>query len=142
LAELPWAWTLLMVVLGIWLVERLNKLPLVLMFLACYFSLFTFVSLGQPQAAAEMFRAPFVQAALFLALFMLTDPPTSPNRYVDQVWYGVLAAVAACLAQLLGAGQTYLLIGVIAANIGLALVRAWRRHSIASVALSSRPRSI
>src|SRR5712691_2604631 len=51
---------------------------------------------------AEKFRAPFVQAALFLALCMLTDPPTSPSRYRDQVWVGALAAATACAAQLLG----------------------------------------
>jgi enediyne biosynthesis protein E5 len=137
LSELPWFWTLVMVVAGVVLVERLNKLPMVLVFLACYFSVFTFVSLGQPQAVAEMFRAPFVQSALFLALFMLTDPPTSPSRYADQVWFGVLAAVAACVAQLFGAGQTYLLLGVLVANIGLAVVRAWRRRGVATVALST-----
>jgi Na+-translocating ferredoxin:NAD+ oxidoreductase RnfD subunit len=137
LSELPWMWTLVMVVVGFVLVERLNKLPVVLTFLACYFSIFTFVSLSQPQLVAEMFRAPFVQAALFLALFMLTDPPTSPSRYIDQLWYGVVAAVAACAAQLLGAGQVYLLIGVVAANVALALVRAWRRRGVATVALST-----
>jgi Na+-translocating ferredoxin:NAD+ oxidoreductase RnfD subunit len=74
-----------------------------------------------------MFREPFLQAALFLAFFMLTDPPTSPNRYLDQVWFGMLAAVAAGTAQVLGAGQVYLLIGLLAANGVLALVRYARR---------------
>ncbi len=68
-------------------------------------------------------------AALFLAFFMLTDLPTSPNRYVDQVWYGLLAAGGAVAAQLLGAGQTYLLVGTLVANLGLAGVRAWRRQA-------------
>jgi Na+-translocating ferredoxin:NAD+ oxidoreductase RnfD subunit len=77
-------------------------------------------------AVAEMFRAPFVQAALFLALFMLTDPPTSPGRYLDHVWVGVLAAVTACLGQLLGAGQAYLLLGVLVGNAALAVRRLWR----------------
>ena len=75
-----------------------------------------------------MFREPFVQAALFLAFFMLTDPPTSPNRYGDQVWFGLMAAVSACLTQLLGAGQVYLLIGVLVANAALAAVRYARRQ--------------
>jgi O-antigen ligase len=59
---------------------------------------------------------------------MLTDPPTSPNRYLDQVWFGLLAGLAAGAAQLLGAGQTYLLVGVLIANGVLALVRFARRH--------------
>ena len=80
----------------------------------------------------DVLRAPFIQAALFLAFFMLTDPPTSPNQYGDQIWYGLLAAASACLAQLLGAGQVYLLIGVLVANIALAGVRVWRRRAAAS----------
>jgi Na+-translocating ferredoxin:NAD+ oxidoreductase RnfD subunit len=76
-----------------------------------------------------MFRAPFIEAALFLAFFMLTDPPTSPNQYGDQIWYGLLAAGSACVAQLLGAGQVYLLIGLLVANTALAGVRMWRRRS-------------
>jgi Na+-translocating ferredoxin:NAD+ oxidoreductase RnfD subunit len=129
LGDAPGPWLVVLIVSGIVLTDRLNKFPLVLSFLAAYFGLFTTVSLVQPNLVAEMFRAPFVQAALFLAFFMLTDPPTSPNRYRDQVWYGLLAAVAACLAQLVGLGQVYLLVGVLAANLALAGVRAWRRRS-------------
>ena len=80
--------------------------------------------IGREIAVTEMFRSPFVQSALFLALFMLTDPPTSPNRMGDQVVFGVVAALVAFGAQLLGAGQMYLLLGVLAANIWLA-VRRW-----------------
>jgi len=87
------------------LTDRLNKFPSVLIFLTLYFCLFTAVSLVTPGAVAEMFRPPFVQAALFMAFFMLTDPPTSPNRYRDQVWYGAVVAVVACAAQLLGAAE-------------------------------------
>ncbi len=76
-----------------------------------------------------MFREPFLQAALFLAFFMLTDPPTSPNRYLDQVWFGALAAVSAGVAQLLGAGQVYLLVGILVPNAMLAIVRYARRQA-------------
>lgn len=62
---------------------------------------------------------------------MLTDPPTSPNRYVDQAWFGALAAATACAAQLLGAGQVYLLIGVLVPNAVLAVVRFARRQELA-----------
>jgi Na+-translocating ferredoxin:NAD+ oxidoreductase RnfD subunit len=65
---------------------------------------------------------------------MLTDPPTSPNRYGDQFWFGVLAAVTAGMAQLLGSGQVYLLIGVLVANAVLALVRYARRQGAAEPA--------
>jgi Na+-translocating ferredoxin:NAD+ oxidoreductase RnfD subunit len=128
LVDLPWLWTLALLAVGLVIVDRLNKLPMVLTFLAAYFGLFNVHALNQPQAVAEMFRPPFVQAALFLAFFMLTDPPTSPNRYVDQVWFGALAAVLAVLAQIAGAGQVYLLLGVLGANAVLAAVRVWRRR--------------
>jgi enediyne biosynthesis protein E5 len=142
LGDVAWPWALVLVASGMFLVGKLNKFPLVLMFLAAYFGLFTAVSIVQPALVAEMFRAPFVQAALFLAFFMLTDPPTSPNQYGDQIWYGLLAAVSACLAQLLGGGQVYLLVGVLVANIGLAGVRIWRRKSVAPRATTSGWRTL
>jgi Na+-translocating ferredoxin:NAD+ oxidoreductase RnfD subunit len=129
LGDLSMAWLPVLLVTGLYLTDRLNKFPLVLTFLAVYFGLFTVVSVGNPQGVAEMFREPFVQAALFLAFFMLTDPPTSPNRYLDQVWFGSLAAVSAGVAQLLGAGQVYLLLGVVVPNAVLALVRYARRQN-------------
>ncbi|MDQ6671122.1 MAG: RnfABCDGE type electron transport complex subunit D [Chloroflexota bacterium] len=132
--DMPRIWIALLLVVGAFLTDRLNKFPLVLTFLGAYFGLFTLVSLGNPSGVAEMFREPFLQAALFLAFFMLTDPPTSPNQYGDQVWFGVLAALSAGLAQLLGAGQVFLLVGILAPNAALAVVRyARRRRSDAAV---------
>jgi Na+-translocating ferredoxin:NAD+ oxidoreductase RnfD subunit len=133
LADLPWAWIVVLLVAGGFLTERLNKFPLVLTFLATYFAFFALATIGNSRGVAEMFREPFLQAALFLAFFMLTDPPTSPNRYGDQVWFGALAALAAGAAQLLGAGQVYLLIGVLVANASLALVRFARRRNADSL---------
>jgi hypothetical protein len=92
-------WTLVLLVAGIWVVDRLNKLPLVFAFLGAYFAIFSAVSRVNAAAVAEMFRDPFVQSAIFLAFFMLTDPPTSPNRYQDQV-----GAAARCRAGLPAAG--------------------------------------
>jgi Na+-translocating ferredoxin:NAD+ oxidoreductase RnfD subunit len=129
-------WIVVLLAPGAWLTDRLNKFPLVLTFLATYFSFFSLASLGNPSGVAEMFREPFLQAALFLAFFMLTDPPTSPNRYLDQVWFGALAAVSAGVAQLIGIGQTYLLVGVLVANAVLALVRYARRHTSQKAALA------
>jgi len=42
----------------------------------------------------------------------------------DQLVFGVVAALAAFVTQLLGAGQVYLLLGVLAANGWLA-IRRW-----------------
>ncbi len=86
-----------------------------------------------PVTAAELLRAPFLQAALFLALFMLTDPPTAPSRYTEQVLIGVLVAAASVTAEVLnasrvgkhlGAGQACLLVGLLAGDVALA-VRHW-----------------
>src|SRR5216683_1737195 len=137
LADLSWAWIGLLLVVGAFVTDRLNKFPLVLTFLATYFGFFSLASLVNPQSVAEMFREPFLQAALFLAFFMLTDPPTSPNRYGDQIWYGLLAALCAGAAQLLGAGQVYLLVGLLGANAVLAIVRFARRRDNASLVTST-----
>ena len=129
LGDSAWPWLIVLIAAGVFLVDRLNKFPLVLTFLAVYFAFFSIASTFNPHAVAEMFRDPFLQAAVFLAFFMLTDPPTSPNRYVDQVWFGVVAALTAGVAQLLGAGQVYLLIGVLVPNAVLAVVRYARRQT-------------
>jgi Na+-transporting NADH:ubiquinone oxidoreductase subunit NqrB len=124
--DIAWPFLILVIAGGALIVDRINKFPLVLTFTAVYFGAFTLVSLSEPAAVAEMFRAPFIQAAIFLSLYMLTDPPTSPSRYVDQVWVGALAAVVACAGQLLGAGQAYLLLGVLVGNAALAVHRSLR----------------
>jgi Na+-translocating ferredoxin:NAD+ oxidoreductase RnfD subunit len=123
LGDLPEAVAVVLVATGVFIVERLNKFPMVLTFLAAYFVGFAVAAWVNASAVAEMFRAPFLQSVLFLAFFMLTDPPTSPNRFADQVWFGLVAAVVAVASQLLGVGQVYLLLAVLAANVFL----AWRR---------------
>ena len=121
--DTAWPFIVLVLVGGVLIVDRINKFPLVLSFAAVYFGSFTAIALIQPTTVAEMFRAPFVQSALFLALFMLTDPPTSPGRYPEQIAFGALAAITACVAQLAGVGQAYLLVGVLVSNAALGL---WR----------------
>jgi len=98
---------------------------MVLVFLASYFALFTASAvLGDPARVAEVFRAPDAQAALFFALFMLDDPPTSPTRYADQVIFGlVVAVVSFAVFQALGAVY-YLLAGVLVGNAWESL-RRW-----------------
>ena len=129
LGDAPGPFTLVLIACGVFITDRLNKFPLVLAFLATYFVAFGAASIFEPANVAEMFRSPFVQAALFLAFFMLTDPPTSPNRTGDQVVFGVTAALVAFASQLLGAGQVYLLLAVLAANVWLAARRWWLRRS-------------
>ncbi|MCC6178558.1 MAG: RnfABCDGE type electron transport complex subunit D [Chloroflexi bacterium] len=127
LADLSGWWTLLLLVLGLVIVDRVDRFPLAVSFSGVYFGLFTIVALAAPARVAEMFRPPFVEAAVFFACFMLTDPPTAPGRTSDQVWIGALVAVAACVAQLMGAGQAYLLVGLLLGNVALVARRQFAR---------------
>jgi Na+-translocating ferredoxin:NAD+ oxidoreductase RnfD subunit len=113
-----------MVAAGIFIADRVNKMPLVLAFLGSYYLLFTVTTfVSDPVRLAEIFRAPDLQAALFFALIILSDPPTSPVKYRDQLICGVLVAVVS-YAVFEWAGVVYfLLAGVLAGNVW----EAWRR---------------
>ena len=109
---------------GIFITDRVNKMPLVLMFLGTYYLLFTVTAfLGDPNGVAEVFRTPDLHAVLFFAFFILTDPPTSPVKYRDQlVCAAIVAAISYAVYELVGAAY-YLLAGVLVGNIW----EAWRR---------------
>jgi Na+-translocating ferredoxin:NAD+ oxidoreductase RnfD subunit len=111
-------------VMGVFIADRVNKMPLVLVFLGSYYLLFTVTAfVGDPKGVAEIFRPPDLQAVLFFAFFILTDPPTSPVKYPDQLVCGAIVAVVSYVVfELLGAAH-YLLAGVLAGNIR----EAWRR---------------
>jgi Na+-translocating ferredoxin:NAD+ oxidoreductase RnfD subunit len=112
---------------GVFIADRVNKLPLVLAFLGGYYLLFTVAAfLGDPKRVAEIFRTPDLQAVLFFAFFILTDPPTSPVKYPDQLMCGVIvAAVGYAVFELVGAAY-YLLAGVLVGNVW----EAWRRAHV------------
>ena len=105
LPDLPVPFIVVLLAAVVFIARRINKLPMVVTFLGVYFALFTAVAYaGDPTRLAELFRTPDVNMALFFAGFMLTDPPTSPTRYRDQVIYGLIVAVAsAALFLTLGA---------------------------------------
>jgi Na+-translocating ferredoxin:NAD+ oxidoreductase RnfD subunit len=118
-----------MVGAGIFITNRVNKMPLVLAFLASYFLLFCGATFfGNALSVAEIFRTPDLEAVLYFALFILTDPPTSPTRYREQLVCGVLvAAVSFVLFQKTGVVY-YLLAGVVVGNAWEAWRRAWQRN--------------
>ena len=98
LAELPPAGLVLLFVTGVFITARVNKIPMVLVFLGVYYLLFTLTAfIGNAEQVAEIFRAPDLHASLFFAFFILTDPPTSPVRYSDQVLCGALVALSSYL---------------------------------------------
>jgi len=119
----PWALALLFAT-GIFITDRVNKMPLVLVFLGTYYLLFTVTAFwGDSQGVAEIFRIPDLNAVLFFAFFILTDPPTSPVKYRDQLLCGVIvAAVSYAVFEWVGAAY-YLLAGVLVGNVW----EAWRR---------------
>jgi Na+-translocating ferredoxin:NAD+ oxidoreductase RnfD subunit len=119
----PWSLPVLFAT-GIFITDRVNKMPLVLAFLGSYYLLFTLTAfLGDPNGVAEVFRIPDLNAVLFFAFFILTDPPTSPVKYPDQLVCAVIvAATSYAVFELVGAAH-YLLAGVLVGNVW----EAWRR---------------
>ena len=102
---------------GVFITDRVNKMPLVLAFLGVYYLLLTITAFaGAPAKVAELYRTPDLHAALFFAFFMLTDPPTSPPKQRDQLVYGAITAVVSYAAfELIGAAY-FLLAGLLVAN--------------------------
>ena len=109
---------------GVFIANRLNKLPLVLTFIAAYLIVFTASTwLFDPSQVAEIFRSPDVNMMLFFAFFMLDDPPTSPVRYPDQILFSLIVAVASFLVFVGSGAVWYLLAGLLVGNVW----EAWRR---------------
>lgn len=119
---------------GLFIARRLNKLPMVAAFLGGYFALFTSTAvIGTPGEVAEVFRAPDLHAALFFALFMLDDPPTSPVRYRDQAAFGLLVGAVSYVVYMRFGVVYFLLAGLLVGNgvesVRRAVVRGRRARS-------------
>jgi enediyne biosynthesis protein E5 len=109
---------------GVFITDRVNKMPLVLAFLGVYFGLFSLMAfIGDPRHVVEIFRAPDLHAVLYFAFFMLTDPPTAPIKYKDQIVCGVLVAVVSYTLFETAGVVYYLLAGLMVGNVW----EAWRR---------------
>jgi Na+-translocating ferredoxin:NAD+ oxidoreductase RnfD subunit len=115
---------LVLLAAGVFIAGRVNKMPLVLTFLGTYFLLFTVTAfVSNPLSVAEIFRTPDVEAALYFAFIILTDPPTSPAKYPDQIVCGLIVAVVSYAFFEWAGVVYYLLAGVLAGNVW----EAWRR---------------
>lgn len=117
LPDLPIWCAVIVIVCGFQVTERVNKFPLVFTFLGVYFSIFLIIALTNTIDVSEIFLTPFVHSALFLSFFMLTDPPTSPAKYGEQVIFGTIAAVVSAAWNIEFGGLSFLLIGLLAANL-------------------------
>ena len=126
LPEAPPLALLLLLATGIFITDRVNKTPLVLSFLGTYYLLVTATAfLGEPGRVAELYRVPDLNAALYFAFFMVTDPPTSPPKQRDQLINGVVVAVVSyAVFEFIGAAY-FLLAGLLAGNVWEA-IRRWR----------------
>jgi Na+-translocating ferredoxin:NAD+ oxidoreductase RnfD subunit len=123
LSALP-VWSLVFLVVGGYLVvSKVNKFPLIFAFLGTYFSLFLGISVYLTVDVSDIFRIPFINAVLFLSFFMLSDPPTSPGKYSEQILFGAIAAIISVLVNIRIGGLSFLLAGLLAANLANSLYR-------------------
>jgi Na+-translocating ferredoxin:NAD+ oxidoreductase RnfD subunit len=115
---------------GIYLANRVNKLPLVLSFLGAYFCLFKATAfLGEARHVVEIFRSPDIDAVIYFTLVILTDPPTSPAKYAGQWIFGIITAVVSYAVFMISGAVYFLLAGVLAGNLWEAWRRVHRRSS-------------
>jgi Na+-translocating ferredoxin:NAD+ oxidoreductase RnfD subunit len=137
LPDLPPAAVIVLFATGVFITDRVNKMPLVLCFLGTYYLLFTVTAFTtDPGRVAEVFRTPDLQAVLFFAFLILTDPPTSPVKYPDQIVCGIIvAAVSYAVFEWIGAAY-YLLAGVLVGNVW----EAWRRVRVSEPRSAARAR--
>jgi Na+-translocating ferredoxin:NAD+ oxidoreductase RnfD subunit len=144
-ADLPPATLIPLVLVGAWLARYVGKLPQVLAFLGTYFGFFSataFFSMGGGVRLAEVYRVPFLNAALFFAFFMLTDPPTSAGRHDDQLRFGAIAGASAFALFLAVHDLSFLLLALLAANLWLARRRIQRERSVHTRLAERRPSAL
>jgi len=126
LPDLGWAGIPVLIVTGGFIANRINKLPLVLVFLGTYFALFSMASfVGDASQVAEIFRAPDLHMVLFFAFFMLDDPPTCPIRHRDQVQFALIVAFMAYAFFMLWGWLYFLPAALLVGNVR----EAWRRRA-------------
>lgn len=127
------------VVAGYLITSRINKFPQVFSFLGTYFAILAvtgFLHWGHAAfTPGDALRWPLINSALFMAFFMLTDPPTSPGKYKDQVWFGVITGVVGTMIYLLFGGLNYWLIALLVGN-------AWKAWSSRQMVASTVKESV
>lgn len=118
---MSWWHFLLFLAVGVFVATRVRKYMQVLVFLGTYVALLLVMAVyhfGLPSATpADALRTPFINAALFLGFFMLTDPPSTPATLRGQIQFSVIVAtVSVFIFSQLG-GLAYLLAGLLAGNL-------------------------
>jgi len=114
----------LLLVGGLLVADRVNRFPMVGVFLGVWYGLLTFVALWvDPRPVAEAYRAPFVNVALFFAFFMLDDPPTSAGPRGEQARYGAIVAAVGFALLLSARTLAFLPAGLLVGNAWVAVRR-------------------
>ncbi|HJP78302.1 MAG TPA: hypothetical protein VJ914_28775 [Pseudonocardiaceae bacterium] len=125
----PWYLILpVLIVTGLFVTDRVNRLPMVGAYLVTYYGA-AIIGLfaGLAGRLSESYQSPFVNAALFAALVMLTDPPTSPAKRTDQLRYGMVCAIAGLVFVVLARQLYFLPLGLLVGNLWVVFVRSQRR---------------
>jgi Na+-translocating ferredoxin:NAD+ oxidoreductase RnfD subunit len=116
LSILPVFFVVILLIGGYLVTKRVHKFIQVFVFLGVYFLLLFLMGAFHIGNASDALRVPYINTALFLAFFMLTDPPTSPAKDADQMWFGVITAIVSVAIYAVFGGLIFLLIGLLVAN--------------------------
>ncbi len=143
LTLLPLWYLAILLAIGIYVAVRVKKYPQVLAFLGTYFALLLVMAvlhLGLPSdTPGDALRVPFINSALFLGFFMLTDPPTSPAITRDQVVFGAMVGCIAVILFALFGGLAYLLIALLMGNLWSSSLFWIRRFALTKPVVPSTP---
>jgi Na+-translocating ferredoxin:NAD+ oxidoreductase RnfD subunit len=125
----------------LYIAAKVNKVVLALSFLTMALIAFAVSSFfGAAAQVAQVFRAPDINALFFFAAIMLTDPPSSPARREDQIWFGAVAGALAVLIFLTTGVQWFIFGGLPVANALESLRRVTaRRGALAAKAAGGVP---
>jgi Na+-translocating ferredoxin:NAD+ oxidoreductase RnfD subunit len=115
--DLP-SWTLVFLLIGGYAAtNRINKFPQVFSFLGSYFVLLFIMWALHIGDVPDALLPPFINATLFFAFLMLTDPPTSPAKVKDQIIFGILTAAVGTVVYGFFGGLMYFFIGLLVGNL-------------------------
>ncbi len=105
---------------GIFVSTRVKKCPQAFTFMATYLlrvPAMAYFHLGLASATpADALSEPFINSALFVGFFMVTDPPTSPGTTPEQVVFSIITDIVSVGIFITFGGLTYLLVGLWAGN--------------------------
>jgi Na+-translocating ferredoxin:NAD+ oxidoreductase RnfD subunit len=115
--DLP-SWTIVFLLIGGYAAtNRINKFPQVFSFLGTYFIILSIMWYTHIGDVPDALLPPFINATLFFAFLMLTDPPTSPAKVKDQIIFGILTAAVGTVVYAFFGGLMYFFIGLLVGNL-------------------------